>query len=416
MRHPGPAARAGIALLLLVLAGAGVPGGVAGAGEVTLRLLWPAWTAQPGNDLLAQFRRETGIATELRPLDHQGIARIEAEPDPPVTLEADVIRLAFRRPPTWVADGRILLRPLDDLVAGTDLSDLVRVETWRTEAGLLALPVDDQPILLEVNGRRLAAAGVTEDPKTWAELVETARALRDRGVDPHPIAIAPGEWSWELIARSMGDPFIGPEGEPLFAATGSPARQALVTLLAMAAEELIDPAIVARERSPHATFWDGGGTIHMGWLGSLAVANGSYSRQAPDVRPLPIPETGATFSVPGAIGITAESTVPAEAWRFLTWVVSEVPQRALWERTGLFPARSSVAAALGAEGAIEGWAAIAPQLPHVQARPILLPWWDAFETEADALIVAAAQDGTPADAVVDALGLRWAELRATAGG
>ena len=45
-------------------------------------------------------------------------------------------------------------------------------------------------------------------PKTWADLKQEAMTIRDKGIDQYPIAFGAVDWSWYLMALSMGDPMF----------------------------------------------------------------------------------------------------------------------------------------------------------------------------------------------------------------
>lgn len=52
-----------------------------------------------------------------------------------------------------------------------------------------------------------------------------ARALKGQGLDEYPIALGAIDWSWYLMALSMGDPMFDADLNPVFADEGSEGTQ-----------------------------------------------------------------------------------------------------------------------------------------------------------------------------------------------
>lgn len=266
--------------------------------------------------------------------------------------------------------------------------------------------------MMDYNAARLAEAGFDEPPTTWAELRDMAVAIREQGIDENPVAMGAIDWSWYLIALSMGDPMFDADLNPVFADEGSKGREAMALLLGMFAEELISPEMLAGSINQHALFWGGTGVFHQGWQGSVQVGNNpDVSQQSPDVAYLLLPEVGNTWSFPAGIGIAAGSPNAEQAWQFIQWYVGEENQRAIYEAVGLYPSRISVADALSEEGLIAGNDVIAAQSELVNELPRYALWWGPFTNVVSEAILEAAQTGTSADEVIDALAEEWNALK-----
>lgn len=187
----------------------------------------------------------------------------------------------------------------------------------------------------------------------------------------------------------------------------------MALLLSHFADGLISPEMLAGSINQHALFWSGVGTFHQGWQGSVAVANNpNSSQQAPNVEYLPLPEVGNTWSFPAGLGIDANSANVDAAWQFIQWYTQPEQQTAIYDAFGLYPSRMSVATALNDEGKIQGYDAIVAQAGKVNELPRYALWWGPFTNVVTESILKAAQTGTPADDVIDALAEAWNELRA----
>jgi multiple sugar transport system substrate-binding protein len=271
----------------------------------TISFLTPPWGAPPDQALLDAFQAESGITVDIQSVQMTDLfSRVQVAAGSG-TPAADVIFLTEEAPSNVVATGNMM--PLNDLTAGMDLSDFTKTDFWTMDGNLYGIPVYNQLVMMDFNEKRLAEAGFTEQPQTWAELKDQALGIKAKGIDEYPIAMGAIDWSWYLIALSMGDPMFDADMNPVFANEGSKAREAMALLLSFFSEGLITPDILSGATTQHSAFWGGTGTFHQGWQGSVVVGNGADSKQAPDVKYLLLPEEHFTWSFPAAIGIAAGS-------------------------------------------------------------------------------------------------------------
>ena len=404
-------ARAGsAAILALALV---VPAGAAVAQEgSTITFLTPPWGVPPDQDLLDAFQAESGITVDVIDAGQMetlftnvAVAAAAGEP------AADVIFLTEEAPSNVVATGNV--EDLSDLIdaAGTDLGEFDQADFWQVDGATYGIPVYSQLVMMDYNAATLAEGGFDAPPATWEELTEMARSLQESGVDPNPIAFGAIDWSWYLMALSAGDPMFDEDLNPVFADEGSKARESMATLLGYFADELISPGIIGA--SQHAAFWEGTGTFHQGWQGSIGVANNpERSTQAPDVEYLLLPDEHFTWSFPAAVGIGTGSQNREAAYQFIEWYTSPANQEAIFTAFGLYPSRPGVAAALNESGAIAGYDTIVEQAGYLNELPRTALWWGPFTADVRSAINEAATVGGDPDAVIDALAEIWNELQA----
>ena len=288
------------AILTLALA---VPVGSAVAQDgATITFLTPPWGVPPDQDALAAFEAESGISVDVIDAGQMetlftNVAVASAAGEP----AADVIFLTEEAPSNIVATGNV--EDLTGLIeaAGTDLGEFDQVDFWQVDGATYGIPVYSQLVMLDYNAAKVADAGF-EAPTTWQELSDIAYAMQESGADANPVAMGSIDWSWYLMALSMGDEMFDADLNPVFADEGSMAREAMAMLLGWFSDEIISPGIIGQ--SQHTAFWEGTGTFHQGWQGSIGVANNpERSAQAPDVEYLLLPDEHFTWSFPAAVGI-----------------------------------------------------------------------------------------------------------------
>lgn len=379
----------------------------------TITFLTPPWGAPPDQAALDAFTAETGITVEVQSVQINDLfsrVQVSSAAGQPA---ADVIFLTEEASSNIVATGNLL--PLNDLIEATpelDLSDFNKVDFWTQDEQVYGIPTYLQLVMMDYNTARLAEAGFDAPPETWDEFTEMARALKEQGIDEYPIAFSAIDWSWYLMALSMGDPMFDEELNPVFADEGSEARRAMNLLLSYFEDELISPEIVAGSITQHSLFWSGAGTFHQGWQGSIAVGNNAEtSQQAPNVAYLPLPEVGNTWSFPAAIGIDANSQNVDAAWQFIQWYTQPEQQEAIYGAFGLYPSRISVAEALNEAGLIAGYEDILAQSERINELPRQTLWWGPFTDIVTEAILEAAQTGQSGDEVIDELAEEWNALK-----
>ena len=382
------------------------------AQDTTITFLTAPWGVPPDEEALNAFTAETGITVEIQSVQTADLFSRVQVAAATGQAPADVIFLTEEAPSNIVATGYLM--SLNEFLdrGELDTDDIEKIDFWTVDGEVQAITTYLQLVMMDYNSEKLAEAGFEEVPTTWAELYDMAVAARDAGIDDNPIAMGAIDWSWYLMALSMGDPMFDEDLNPVFADEGSKAREAMGLLLRFFEEELISPEILAGSITQHNLFWSGTGVFHQGWQGSVRVGNNpEVSQQAPNVEYLVLPEEGNTWSFPAAIGISANSENPEAAWEFIKWYVSEQNQTDIYNAFGLVPSRTSVQEALAEAGDILGFEAIQEQSMHVHELPRYALWWGPFTDVVTESILEAAQTGTSADDVIDSLADEWNDLR-----
>ncbi|MEP0762595.1 MAG: extracellular solute-binding protein [Chloroflexota bacterium] len=402
-----------LVLVLVLVTMFALPGLAAQAQEVTITFLTPPWGVPPNEEALAAFQAETGIKVDVQSVQMNDLfSRVQvaaAAGEAP----ADVIFLSEEAPSNIVATGNML--PLNDLIEATpelNIEDVERLDFFTLDGNVYGITTYLQMVMMDYNAERLAAAGFDAPPTTWQELRDMAVAIKEQGVDPYPISFGATDWSWYLMALSMGDPMFDEDLNPVFADEGSKAREAMAMLLDFFKDELISPEMLATPTTPHAIFWSGVGVFHQGWQGSVAVGNNpDVSQHAPNVKYMALPEVGNTWSFPAGIGISVDSKNVEAAWKFIQWYVSPETQQDIYKAFGLYPSRISAQEALNEAGAIDGYDVISAQAQHIHELPRYVLWWGPFAQFATETIYQAILTGGDPDRVIDTLADEWNSLK-----
>ena len=382
-----------------------------GAFAEKITFLTPSWGVPPNKELLEAFQKESGITVEIQSVQNKDLfSRIQVAAATEQAA-ADVIFLTQEAPSNLVAVG--MMRSLNDLASKDPLeSDLLGQEFWNIDGEQYGVPVYAQLVMMDYNKKRLADAGFNSPPGTWDELRKASYQIKSKGIDKHPIAMKASDWSWYLMALSMGDPMFDGDLEPVFANPGSKAREAMKMLLEFFREELISPEIVAGTVNQHSIFWSGVGTFHQGWQGSIRVGNNAdKSKQAPNVAYMVLPEVGSTWSFPAAIGIARYSKNLDASWKFIRWYTGTENQKAIYNAFGLYPSRASVADDLNRQGAVDGYPEILAQAAKVNELPRYTLWWGPFTAKVSEEVLTAVQTNANADATIDKIADHWNELK-----
>lgn len=185
------------------------------------------------------------------------------------------------------------------------------------------------------NKEILEKAGIKNPPKTWAELSEQAKTIKDKGLLATPIA-----WSWSqaeaaicdytTLVSAYGGSFIK-DGKPVFQTGGG--LDALNYMVDSYKSGLTNPnSKEFLEEDVRRVFQNGEAAFALNWTYMYNMANDPKdSKIAGKVGVVPAPgvEGKSTVSaVNGSmgLGITSTSKHPDEAWKYITFMTSQPTQ------------------------------------------------------------------------------------------
>ena len=185
------------------------------------------------------------------------------------------------------------------------------------------------------NKEILEKAGIKSPPKTWAELAEQAKTIKDKGLLATPIA-----WSWSqaeaaicdytTLVSAYGGSFLK-DGKPVFQTGGG--LDALNYMVDSYKSGLTNPnSKEFLEEDVRRVFQNGEAAFALNWTYMYNMANDPKdSKVAGKVGVVPAPgvEGKSTVSaVNGSmgLGITSTSKHPDEAWKYITFMTSQATQ------------------------------------------------------------------------------------------
>jgi multiple sugar transport system substrate-binding protein len=185
------------------------------------------------------------------------------------------------------------------------------------------------------NEDMLKKAGITAPPKTFEELAEQAKIIKDKGIVKFPIV-----WSWSqaealicdytsLVAAYQGTFFK--EGKPAFDSGGS--LEAVKYMKKTLDDGLTNPnSREYLEEDVRKVFSSGEAAFALNWTYMYNLANDpKESKVAGKVGIVPAPGAGGKTegsAVNGSmgLGITANSQHPDEAWKYIAFMTSQDTQ------------------------------------------------------------------------------------------
>ena len=243
---------------------------------------------------------------------------------------------------TWMGE-LARTQTLDEAPSSLDQSQFFKgvADTVKVDGKTYGVPWYVETRLLYYRTDIAEKAGITEAPKTWDELKETARAMQSKGGAKYGINLSTNNWQEYLpfVWQAGGDLAQGDE----FTLDSPQAAEATAFYKSFADEGLspnttkqgfdITPAFV---RGTHPMFFSG--PWHMG-LVNEAGGEGFEKKWA--VAPMPTKETNTSF-VGGSNWAVFKSTQNRDtAWKFVEWTAKPETQAKWYEISSDLPANQA---------------------------------------------------------------------------
>lgn len=182
----------------------------------------------------------------------------------------------------------------------------------------------------------LSKAGISSPPKTWAELAEQAKIIKDKGILENPIA-----WSWAqaeavicdytTLVSAYGGKFLDDGGKPVFQTDGG--LDALEYMVQTMKDGITNPnSKEFLEEDVRRVFQNGEAAFALNWTYMYNLANDpKQSKVAGHVGIEPAPGVKGKSEVSAVngsmgLGITSTSKHPDEAWKYIVYMTSQPVQ------------------------------------------------------------------------------------------
>jgi multiple sugar transport system substrate-binding protein len=190
------------------------------------------------------------------------------------------------------------------------------------------------------NKDMLQQAGFTDPPKTWEEMVEQAKVIKQKGLAEFPIT-----WSWNqkegvvcdytALLFGNGGAFLDASGKPIF--NNEKGVQALAWMKQTLDDGLSNPSAVSSdEMAVESNFLAGKSAFAVNWLFQYADSNDATKSQVAGkvaFAPMPVFDAGAKAGIKGSsvdgsssFAVMATTPYPDQVWKFLTYLASKEVQ------------------------------------------------------------------------------------------
>ena len=329
----------------------------------SLSVMIPEW-AVPSDNLLKEFTDSTGIKVSINQVgwdairDKIGIAASGGE------ASADVVEVDW----SWVGefDSADWLEPLkvDDSLK----TEMPTISSFSVGDKVLALPYSNDYRIAYYNTKHFEEAGIGEEPKTYDQIYEAVKTIKEKGIAEHPyplVLTAEEKASTGLIwtAYTMNDKVFNDDNT----LNEESVKAALKFYDKLIKEDLVDPADkTADGMETYRRITTGTASYLTGPTSYIGTVNNAEKSQvvgevAPILMPGKTDNAKHTMALPEALGITKFSKKKEEARKFIDWYTSADTQEKLTAELGNLPTRNSVLAKLIDDGKIENPGAMLEQ-------------------------------------------------------
>src|SRR5512146_293786 len=278
------------------------------------------------------------------------------------------------------------------------------------------------------NKDMLSKAGISNPPATWEELVDQAKAIKDKGIAEFPII-----WSWNqkegvvcdftVLLFGNGGAFLDASGKPAF--NNDKGVQVLTWMKQTIDDGLSNPSSVSSdENAVEADFLAGKSAFAVNWLFQFSDSNDASKSQIVGqaaFAPMPVFKAGADAGVKGAsvdgssaFAIMATTPYPDQTWKFLTYIASNEVQTKysaemlpVWQTDFQGDALAKLKAATPINPVTVP--AFLAQFPFANERPTV-PYYNEASAALQLAIQEALTGGKEPQKALDDAAAKWVEL------
>lgn len=315
----------------------------------------PDW-AIPTEEQLAAFKEEIGIEVECAEVGWDDIREKLATAASANQCAADVVEVDW----SWVGEFYAAgwLEPLE--VSDEDKADMPTIETFTVDDQVLAMPYANDYRLAYYNTEQFAAAGITEEPQTWDDVLEACRALKSSGTVDYPFAIALNAEEktstclmW--LAYTMNGVVWNDDGT----FNEESVMEALTYLETLINEELVAPEDkTSSGMDAYMRICGGNASFLTGPTSFVSrIQDEELCSVVGQITPILVPgkdgKATQTMPLPEAIGVSSLSENKEAAKKFVEWYTSADMQKQLNDTNSAIPTRNSVLEELIDEGTIQ---------------------------------------------------------------
>ncbi len=279
------------------------------------------------------------------------------------------------------------------------------------------------------NKQILQQAGFNEPPKTWEELIDQAKVIKEKGLVEYPIV-----WSWAQAEAAIcdwvtllygnGGTFLDKDGKPAF--NNEAGVQTLTWMLQTMEDGYTNPASISYlEEDVRNVFSQGKAAFALNWNYMFDLAN--FNQQESQVTGqvgvalIPVFKKGAEMGVVSSsingsmgFGVAAKSPNLDAGWKFIEYLTSEDVQLRysahmlpMWQT--LFQGDNLKKLESASPAAAVMASAFSAQFPYANVRPRAAFYPEGSKALQLALQLALTKQKTPQEAL-DEAAAKWLEL------
>jgi len=242
------------------------------------------------------------------------------------------------------------LEPLNEIASEQYVNDLLPglVSAFTNDGQLYGIPWNNDTRFFFYNKEMLKKAGITAPPKTWEEVVEQSKILKEKGICEYPIAeYWNQEWalanSIAFYLYSFGGDYIENSEVTI---NKSPSLDAITFMVDMLIkEELVNPSSVTLSQEAAADLFYRGSSafFFQGPASMFNYANDPKKSQVVgDVEvaswlPGKTSSLQATLTLPEAFAIPKSSKNKDLAWKYIQFMISKKKDKERAEAIGSLP-------------------------------------------------------------------------------
>lgn len=316
----------------------------------TITFMAPDW-AIPTDEELDAFTEETGINVEVSEVGWDDIREKLATAN---GAAADVVEVDW----SWVGEFKSAgwLEPIE--LSDEDKEDFLTLDTFTVDGEVLAVPYSNDYRIAYYNTKQFEEAGITEEPQTYADVLEDAKKLKESGVE-YPLAMSMN--AEEKAATGLMWTAFQMNGV-VWNDDGTFNKESVMDALNYY-QEVLDADLVAPEdktasgMEAYMRICSGTASFLVGPTMFVSkTQNEDESAVVGEVEPILAPgkdgKAEKTMALPEALGITAASEHKESAKKFIEWYTSADMQKELNDTLGSLPTRNSVLKELVDDGTI----------------------------------------------------------------
>lgn len=310
--------------------------------EITFMI--PEWGA-PSDEMLKEFENETGIKVKVETVKWDDIRDKISVAAGGKTAPADVVEVDW----SWVGEFESAgwLEPIK--VSEEDIKDMPSIQSFMVGDKVTALPYANDFRIAYYNTDHFKKAGLTEEPKTWDDIVKDAKTIKDKGVVKYPFTLpfnAEESATTALIWLSFTKNGV------TFNADNTLNKDSVLDTLKlmdkMNKEGLVNPINkTASGMETYKQLTNGEASMMIGPSSFVGRVNDAKESQVVGkVTPIMLPgndgKAAQTMALPEGIGVTKYSKNKEAAEKFVKWYTSAKMQEKLFEKNNSIPTRTTV--------------------------------------------------------------------------